>query len=93
VVAQSDLLASGVVLGARELGLRVPEDVSVAGFDGLDLPWLAPDVLTTVAQPITEKGVVVGRAIEALLAGDTPADEVLPVELRLGTTTGPAPAP
>ena len=52
VVAQSDLLASGVVLGARELGLRVPEDVSVAGFDGLDLPWLAPDVLTTVVQPI-----------------------------------------
>ncbi|MBW0255510.1 LacI family DNA-binding transcriptional regulator [Cellulomonas sp. PS-H5] len=91
VVAQSDLLASGVVLGARELGLRVPEDVSVAGFDGLDLPWLAPDVLTTVTQPITEKGAVVGRAIEALLAGGTPADEVLPVELRLGTTTGPAP--
>lgn len=93
IVAQSDLLASGVVLGARELGLRVPEDVSVAGFDGLDLPWLAPDVLTTVVQPITEKGAVVGRAIEALLASATPADEVLPVELRLGTTTGPAPGP
>jgi DNA-binding LacI/PurR family transcriptional regulator len=90
VVAQSDLLASGVVLGARELGLRVPQDVSVAGFDGLDLPWLAPDVLTTVVQPIAEKGATVGRAIEALLAGGTPADAVLPVELRPGTTTGPA---
>jgi DNA-binding LacI/PurR family transcriptional regulator len=93
VVAQSDLLASGVVLGARELGLRVPEDVSVAGFDGLDLPWLAPDVLTTVSQPIARKGAAVGRAIEALLAGETPPDEVLPVELRPGTTTGPAPRP
>jgi DNA-binding LacI/PurR family transcriptional regulator len=91
VVAQSDLLASGVVLGARELGLRVPEDVSVAGFDGLDLPWLAPDVLTTVVQPIADKGTAVGRAIQALLAGDTPADAVLPVELRIGTTTGRAP--
>lgn len=91
VVAQSDLLASGVVLGARELGLRVPEDVSVAGFDGLDLPWLASDVLTTVVQPIAEKGAAVGRAVQALLAGQTPADEVLPVELRTGTTTGPAP--
>ncbi len=91
VVAQSDLLASGVVLGARELGLRVPQDVSVAGFDGIDLPWLAPDVLTTVVQPIAEKGAVVGRVIERLLAGETPADDVLPVALRIGTTTGPAP--
>ncbi|WP_454050866.1 LacI family DNA-binding transcriptional regulator [Cellulomonas sp. Marseille-Q8402] len=91
VVAHSDLLASGVVLGAREMGLRVPEDVSVAGFDGLDLPWLAPDVLTTVVQPIAEKGAVVGRAVEGLLAGATPPDAVLPVELRVGTTTGPAP--
>ncbi len=91
IVAQSDLLASGAVLGARELGLRVPEDVSVAGFDGLDLPWLAPDVLTTVVQPIAEKGAVVGRVVQQLLAGETPADAVLPVHLRVGTTTGPAP--
>lgn len=92
VVAQSDLLASGVVLAARELGLRVPEDVSVAGFDGLDLPWLAPDVLTTVVQPLQQKGVAVGNAVEALLAGSEPESLVLPVELRTGTTTGPAPA-
>ncbi|RMI05007.1 LacI family DNA-binding transcriptional regulator [Cellulomonas triticagri] len=91
VVAQSDLLASGVVLGARELGLRVPEDVSVAGFDGLDLPWLAPDVLTTVVQPIADKGAAVGLAVGRILAGETPEDEVLPVALRTGTTTGPAP--
>ena len=50
VACQSDLLASGVVLAARELGLRVPQDVSVSGFDGLDLPWLGPDVLTTVVR-------------------------------------------
>lgn len=91
VVCQSDLLASGVVLAARELGLRVPEDVSVAGFDGLDLPWLAPDVLTSVAQPLAEKGATVGRAVASLLAGDMPDPVVLPVALQQGTTTGPAP--
>lgn len=93
IVAQSDLLASGLVLGARELGLRVPQDVSIAGFDGIDLPWLAPDVLTTVVQPIAEKGATVGRAVQRLLAGERPDDEVLPVHLRVGTTTGPAPRP
>ena len=89
VVAQSDLLAAGVLLAARELGLRVPEDVSVAGFDGLDLPWLAPDVLTTVVQPLAVKGETIGNAVGSLLAGELPEDVSLAVELRVGTTTGP----
>jgi len=91
IIALSDLLASGVVLAARELGLRVPQDVSVAGFDGIDLPWLAPDVLTTVRQPLADKGRLAGEAAVALAAG-RPVDEVvLPVELQMGTTTGPPP--
>lgn len=92
VIAQSDLLAAGVVLAARELGLRVPGDVSIAGFDGLDLPWLGSDVLTTVVQPLREKGAVIGRAVRAILAGHTPETPIMPVSLRLGTTTGPPPA-
>ncbi|WP_456845705.1 LacI family DNA-binding transcriptional regulator [Cellulomonas sp. P5_C6] len=91
IACQSDLLASGVVLAARELGLRVPEDVSVSGFDGLDLPWLRPDILTTVVQPLEQKGAAVGHAVEEFLAGEGPSTRELPVELRIGTTTGPAP--
>jgi DNA-binding LacI/PurR family transcriptional regulator len=87
VVAQSDLLAAGVLLAARDLGLRVPEDVSVAGFDGLDLPWLAPDVLTTVSQPLAAKGAAIGNAVRQLIAGEKPGPLFLDVELRIGTTT------
>ena len=39
VVAQSDILAAGVLRAAETLGLCVPEDVSVAGFDGAELPY------------------------------------------------------
>ncbi|GAA2719935.1 LacI family DNA-binding transcriptional regulator [Cellulomonas aerilata] len=92
VVALSDLLASGVVLAARELGLRVPQDVSVAGFDGIELPWLAPDVLTSVRQPLADKGRLAGEAAVELAAGRPVTGTVLPVELQLGTTTGPPPA-
>ena len=92
ILCQSDLLASGVVLAARELGLRVPQDVSIAGFDGLDLAWIAPDVLTTVAQPLAEKGRAVGHEVQRLLAGEAPQSLDLPVELVIGTTTGPVPA-
>ncbi|HEX4251959.1 MAG TPA: LacI family DNA-binding transcriptional regulator [Pseudonocardia sp.] len=91
VLAQSDLLAAGVLRAAAELGLRVPEDVSVAGFDGADLPWLRPTVLSTVVQPSDEKGRTAARAVLDLLAGRQPTDVTLPVWMRVGTTTGPAP--
>ncbi|HXV92448.1 MAG TPA: substrate-binding domain-containing protein, partial [Pseudonocardia sp.] len=77
---------------AAALGLRVPEDVSVAGFDGADLHWLAPQRLTTVVQPTDEKGRAAARAVMELVEGRTPPDVELPVSLRVGTTTGPAPA-
>ena len=89
IVALSDLLASGVVLAARERGLRVPEDVSIAGFDGLDLPWLAPDVLTTVRQPLAEKGRRAGEAAVALIEARVVEPIILPVQFVQGTTTGP----
>lgn len=87
IVAQSDLLASGVLLAARELGLRVPDDVAITGFDGIDLPWLAPDVLTTVEQPLAGRGAAAGRAVAALIEGSTEVGTTLPTRLRVGTTT------
>lgn len=89
VVAQSDALAAGVVIAARELGLEVPGDVSVTGFDGIELPWLGEVRLTTVAQPLGEKGAAVGRMVAALLEGRRPEPVTLDVELRIGTTTAP----
>ena len=92
VVAMSDLLAAGVVLAARERGLRVPEDVSVAGFDGATLPWLAEHELTSVSQPIEEKGQRAAQAAIRLAAGEKVRSVTLACTLRVGTTTGPAPA-
>ena len=91
VLAQSDVLAAGVLRAAAELGLRVPDDVSVGGFDGADLPWLGDVRLTTVVQPTEEKGRRAAAAAMDLVAGRTPPDVLLPVHLRVGTTTGPPP--
>jgi DNA-binding LacI/PurR family transcriptional regulator len=91
VLAQSDILAAGVLSAAAGLGLRVPEDVSVSGFDGADLHWIAPTQLTTVFQPTEEKGRAAAATAMALVAGEPAPDVLLPVELRIGTTTGPAP--
>ncbi|MER5479514.1 LacI family DNA-binding transcriptional regulator [Streptomyces sp. NPDC002734] len=61
VVAANDTVALGVCAALREAGLRVPEDVSVAGFD--DLPFSADAVpaLTTVRLPLQEAGARAGR--------------------------------
>ena len=91
VVAQSDLLAMGVVRAAGELGLKVPEDLSVTGFDGVELPWFA-GTLTTMDQHGEKKGQRLGGLLRQLLDGERPADEVAAVTLRVGTTTTPPPA-
>jgi len=90
VVCQSDLLAGGVVLAARELGLQVPRDISITGFDGLDLAWLAPVELTTMTQDAAQKGHLIALCVKALLAGEEPPAFELPVEFRRGTTTAVA---
>ena len=91
VVAQADLLAAGVVRAAEALGLRVPEDLSVTGFDGVDLPWL-DHVLTTVEQPGAAKGRAMGRLVRLALEGRQIDDEPFPVRLRVGTTSSSPPS-
>jgi DNA-binding LacI/PurR family transcriptional regulator len=91
VIAQSDVLAAGVLQAAAELSLDVPGDVSVVGFDGAELHWLGDTRLTTVVQPTEEKGRAAAQAAMDLVAGEHPADVLLPVSLRIGTTSGPPP--
>jgi DNA-binding LacI/PurR family transcriptional regulator len=91
VVAQSDLLAVGVIRAAAELGLSVPADLSVTGFDGVDLPWL-PTPLTTVDQHGEEKGRTLGRLVARLLDDPAPREVetlLMPTHLRVGGTTAP----
>ena len=87
VVCQSDILAGGVILAARELDLRVPFDVSVTGFDGLELPWLSPHEITTMVQDGSAKGHQLATLVQAVLAGEAPEPVTMPVTFRQGTTT------
>ena len=69
-------------------GLRVPEDLSVTGFDGVDLPWW-PTPRTTVAQPGSDKGARAARLVRDGLAGEPGHDVVLQAHLVVGATTAP----
>ncbi|KQY73720.1 transcriptional regulator [Microbacterium sp. Root1433D1] len=91
VLAQSDLLAVGVIRAAEELGLRVPEDLSVAGFDGIEVDGLGGLTLTTSVQPAVEKGRAAGEQVARMLGGEPGMTQHLTCVFRAGTTTGPVP--
>lgn len=71
VFAASDETALGVMEAARRRGLRVPEDLSVVGFDDTILATMATPALTTVRQPLPDMGRVALRTLLRLAAGET----------------------
>ncbi len=89
VLALSDTIAFGIVDAAQQHGLNVPGQLSVVGFDDLETSRLLKPPLTTVRQPIREKG---QRAAEMLMDGVRmryvlPRHVVLPVELVVRKST------
>ncbi|MFB6842277.1 LacI family DNA-binding transcriptional regulator [Streptomyces sp. NPDC056361] len=92
VVCDDDILAVGVLKAARRLGLRVPEDLSITGFDDLALATAVEPELTTVRLPAEEFGSRGMEALLAVLAGETPPPVTLPVTLVQRGSTGPVPA-
>ena len=91
IVAQSDLLAAGVIRAAEELGLEVPWDVSVVGFDGVRVDGLWPYDLTTLVQPAVDKGRAAGRAVVDMLEGREITPESFTSEFHQGNTTAAPP--
>jgi alanine racemase len=71
VLSMSDAAAAGVLQGARHLGLRTPDDLSVIGFDDLPLTRFTDPPLTTVHQPVRHKGEEAARMlVDALKPAD-----------------------
>jgi LacI family transcriptional regulator len=79
IVCFNDKVAVGTLRAARERGLRVPEDLSVAGFDDIDLAEATNPALTTVRQPLQEMGRIAVTQLMRVLDGHQP--EALHLEL------------
>jgi DNA-binding LacI/PurR family transcriptional regulator len=90
IIAQSDLLAVGVIHAAEGRGRRVPQDLSVVGFDGIRVDGFTRR-LTTIRQPLVEMGRLAAKAVLAALDGAPLPTIAMPVDLVVGDTTGPAP--
>jgi alanine racemase len=94
ILAMSDAMAIGAISAARQRGLAVPRDLSVVGFDDIDLAGHVDPSLTTIHQPIRQKGEEAVRLLRSVI--EQP-DRIHPEHRRLETrlivrgSTGPVP--
>jgi len=92
ILVMSDMAAIGVIAAAHAAGMRVPEDLSVVGFDDLPVSaWTNPP-LTTVRQPIVEKGRIAARMLIERMQGrgvESPAPLSTTLVIRASTSEPP----
>lgn len=92
VVTQSDEMAFGALRAIRRAGLRVPQDISIVGFDDHDMADLLD--LTTISQPVAEQGATCARLLlDWLASGESPAQPTVVLPTRLivrGSSAPPA---
>jgi DNA-binding LacI/PurR family transcriptional regulator len=93
VYSDDDLLAGGVYLAARERGVRIPDELSVIGFDDLPFAQVFEPPLTTIRIDPEALGGESFEVLAALMGGEQPAGRVLPVELVVRSSTAPPPPP
>ena len=91
IFACNDLMALGVLQAARELNLRCPEDLSIAGFDSLEFTKFTEPSLTSVYQPGYQLGATAGRLLLQRVDGmqSAPKKVLLPTELKKRNSVGP----
>ena len=81
--AASDAMALGAIRAAQELGLRIPQDLAVIGFDDIPAAAVSTPALTTMRQPIQQSGGAAAETLIEIIASPEiqPRQIILPVEL------------
>jgi LacI family transcriptional regulator len=93
LVAFNDISALGAMTALREAGHRVPEDVSVMGFDDIEFASIAFPALTTIRQPLNEMGATAAELLLRKLANDESVKNIrVRPELIVRSSTCPAPS-
>jgi LacI family transcriptional regulator len=92
VFCSNDYLALGAMKGAREMGLKLPEDLSIAGFDDIEIASYVVPALTTIRQPAYEMGKLGAELLfQRMTNPDKPVRLMLKTELIVRDSTTKAP--
>ena len=93
IFAANDMIALGVMIAIREAGFKCPDDVSVIGFDNLELAEMTNPPLASVHQPGYQMGAMAARLLLDRVAGDSQGARhiVLETELKIRESVAPPP--
>jgi LacI family transcriptional regulator len=93
VFCANNLMCAGALKALKGAGVRVPTDMSIVGFDDLDMASLLDPPLTVIDRPSEEQGMIAAHLLQSRLAGsaESPRHVMLPVRLLLRTSTAPPP--
>ncbi|BDG45179.1 LacI family transcriptional regulator [Parageobacillus caldoxylosilyticus] len=89
IFAGNDAMAVGALKAVQQLGLRVPDDIAIIGYDGIPLTEMTTPELSTISQPIYEMGAIAARILIKQIEGK-PLEKlhyVLPIELVVRQST------
>jgi len=90
LLCYDDKMALHLLDALRRFSLRVPDDVTVTGFDGIPFAAISNPRLTTVVQPAEKLGEAAGEMLcEAIKSGNAPPDVIYPVELAIRESSHP----
>lgn len=94
IIASNDVMAFGVMHRIRQRGLKIPDQLSVVGFDDIAAAAMASPPLTSVRTPMSDIGAKAGETIIDLLEGRVPEPRQVyfPLEFMVRESIGPAPA-
>lgn len=76
IICGNDVLGAGAISKAKEMGLKIPDDVSITGFDDIDLAQVVDPKLTTVHVPHRRMGVSAARLLLGILDGQTDCQSI-----------------
>lgn len=83
IFAGNDLMAVGVLKVLHRMGIKVPEQVAVCGFDGINMTEITQPELTTIAQPIYDMGAMVSRILIKKIEGTIEEDQIYELDVTL----------
>lgn len=94
VVCINDVFAVGAIAECHDVGLSVPQDISVAGFGDMEIASVHRPGITTIRTPTSEMGILAAESLVARLAGKSSGARIeLDARLVIRASTGPAPNP
>jgi LacI family transcriptional regulator len=91
LICSTDLVAAGALGEAAQAGIKVPDELSITGFDDIVYASLLTPQLTTVHVPAAEMGLKAGDSILKMMAGLPDEPAVVATRLVIRGSTGPAP--